>query len=165
MSVRPPEDKILDRHRLADRLREARPGRLALANGVFDLLHVGHARLLSDARSRVDGLVVALNDDASARACKGDGRPIVPLAERLELMASLRAVDWVTWFPERTVARTLEILAPDYQVKGTDYRPDSLPDDERRVHHTQNIEVLIAGDPKSHASTDLIGLIRSRRLP
>jgi len=163
--VRLPEEKIFEREELAARLRGARPARVALANGVFDLLHVGHARLLGDARSRVDGLVVALNDDASTRACKGAGRPIVPLGERIELMASLRAVDWVTWFPERTIARTLEILAPDYQVKGTDYRPGSLPEQEREVHRRLDIEVLIAGDPKSHATTDLIGLIRSRGRP
>jgi rfaE bifunctional protein nucleotidyltransferase chain/domain len=163
--MRPPEAKIFERAALAERLRGARPARLALANGVFDLLHVGHARLLGDARSRVDGLVVALNDDASTRACKGPGRPILPLAERRELMASLRAVDWVTWFPEKTAARTLELLAPDYHVKGTDYRPGTLPADEQEVHRRLEIEVLIAGDPKSHATTDLISLIRSRRLP
>lgn len=164
MSLRLPGEKIFERKELAARLRKVRPERLALANGVFDLLHVGHARLLGDARTKADGLVVALNDDTSTRTCKGAGRPILPLSQRLELMASLRAVDWVTWFPEPTVAGTLEILAPDFQVKGTDYRPGSLPDDEREIHRRLGIEVLIAGDPKSHATTDLIEIIRSRGL-
>lgn len=161
MTVRTPGGKIVERQALAERLSVVRPPQLALANGVFDLLHVGHARLLGDTRSRVGALVVALNDDASTQACKGSGRPVVPLQERMELMASLRAVDWVTWFPETTVARTLELLRPDFHAKGTDYRPGTLPEDEQQVHDRLGIEVLIAGDPKDHATTDLISLIRS----
>jgi rfaE bifunctional protein nucleotidyltransferase chain/domain len=159
--VRDLERKIASRDELAALLARRRPARLALANGVFDLLHVGHARLLEDARDKVDGLIVALNDDASTRAVKGPDRPIVPLAERCLLIASLRAVDWVTWFPEQTVAATLELLRPDFHVKGTDYRPGTLPPDEQAAHTRFGIEVLIAGDPKSHASTDLIARIRS----
>jgi rfaE bifunctional protein nucleotidyltransferase chain/domain len=159
--VRPLESKIVSRDELAARLREQRPPRLALANGVFDLLHVGHARLLNDARAKADALVVALNDDPSTRAVKGPDRPIVPLTERCLLLASLRAVDWVTWFPESTVASTLELLRPRFHVKGTDYRPGSLPQDEQATHQRLGIEVLIAGDPKSHASTDIIARIRS----
>lgn len=163
--MRTAAEKILERTALAERLAGRGEKRVALANGVFDLLHVGHARLLADARSQVDVLVLALNDDDSARACKGAGRPILSLPHRLRLIASLRAVDWVTWFPETTVARTLEILEPRFQVKGTDYRPETLPPDEQELHERLGVEVLIAGDPKQHGTTDLISLVRSRHHP
>ncbi|RMG43820.1 MAG: D-glycero-beta-D-manno-heptose 1-phosphate adenylyltransferase [Acidobacteria bacterium] len=163
--MRDPRDKILPRERLARLVRSGAAGPVALANGLFDLVHVGHARYLADARARCGLLVVALNDDASAEALRGPGRPIVPLPGRLLVVAAFRAVDYVTWFPERTAAATLRLLRPRFHVKGTDYRPGTLPEEERRAHEELGIEVLIAGDPKRHATTDLIRTILARTPP
>lgn len=149
-------DKIVDREDLARRLEAARPSRLVLANGLFDLLHVGHARYLADARRAGDCLVVALNDDRSARENKGPTRPIIPLEERAELVAALESVDYVTAFPERSVAATLRMLRPRFHAKGTDYRPDTLPADEQSLHAELGLEVICVGDPKTHATSDII---------
>ncbi|MBP7147394.1 MAG: adenylyltransferase/cytidyltransferase family protein [Acidobacteria bacterium] len=148
-------EKVLAIDELRGRLF-ARGGRVVLANGLFDLVHVGHARYFADARSRGDVLVVALNDDASAAAFKGPRRPLLPLAERLAVVAAFRAVDFVTWFGEPTAAALLRALRPAVHAKGTDYRPDSLPADERVTHVELGIPVAICGDPKSHATSDLI---------
>lgn len=131
---------------------------LALCNGVFDLLHVGHARYLEDARSRVDCLVVAVNSDASARANKGPGRPLVPQAERAELLAALGAVDAVVIFEGRDVGEVIGALRPDLHIKGTDYTPESVP--ERALVEALGGQVVIAGDPKDHSSTALAALLR-----
>jgi rfaE bifunctional protein nucleotidyltransferase chain/domain len=128
--------------------------RLALANGCFDVLHVGHVRLLREARSLAELLVVALNSDASARANKGEGRPFVPLAERMELIAALAGVDYVTSFDEPTAAALLGRLRPEIHVKGTDWTAETVP--ERDVVLAYGGRVVIAGDPKTHASSDLI---------
>lgn len=160
--MREPSDKIVAREDLAARFAQQPPGTIVLANGLFDLVHVGHARYLADARSRGDVLVVALNDDASARANKGPSRPLLPLAERLEVLAAFRSVDWVTWFPERAVAETLRLLRPRYHAKGTDYRPETLPQEEQRLHRELGIEVAIVGDPKTHATTDLVAEVLRR---
>ncbi len=154
--------KIAARDVLAARLEARRPARLVMANGLFDLLHVGHVRYLEAAREAGDYLVVAVNDDASARALKGPLRPILPLGERLALLAALRAVDAVTWFPETTAAPTLRALKPAIHAKGTDYRPETLPPDEQAAHREFGIRVVAVGDPKTHASTDLIAAIRAR---
>lgn len=159
MMTRDPERKIVAREVLAQRPLGAR---VVLANGLFDLLHVGHARYLAAARAAGDCLVVALNDDQSAAAVRGPGRPLLPLAERAALIAALRAVDWVTWFPEPTVAPTLRLLHPAVHAKGTDYRPDTLPPDEQQAHRALGIEVVTVGDPKTHAASDLIATIRGR---
>lgn len=161
--MRPPESKIATREELAERLCREPPGRLVLANGLFDLVHVGHARYLADARRAGDALVVALNDDASARRYKGEGRPLLPLAERALVVAALRAVDWVTWFGEPTVAPTLRLLRPALHAKGTDYRPETLPEDEQDAHRELGIRVAIAGDPKDHATSDLIAEVLRHR--
>jgi len=149
---------LVDRGELAEelaRLRAERPGlRVVLANGCFDLLHVGHVRYLTDAAARGDLLVVALNDDASVRALKGPGRPHVPLAERAELVAALACVDRVTAFAERDLVETLHVLRPAVHAKGTDYTPESVP--EAGVDRELGIEVAICGDPKTHASSELL---------
>ena len=131
----------------------ARLGRIVLANGCFDLLHVGHVRYLEDARARGNTLVVALNTDESVRAAKGPGRPCIPLAERAELLCALRCVDFVTSFPEATLERTLRLLRPDVHAKGTDYTAESVP--ERAVDRELGIAIAICGDEKRHSSSAL----------
>ena len=147
---------VPDPRELAPLLEQARArgARIALTNGCFDLLHVGHLRLLREARALADLLVVALNDDASARTNKGAGRPLVPLAERMELLAALEGVDYVTSFGEPTAAALLERLRPEIHVKGTDWTPETVP--ERDVVLRYGGRVVIAGDPKTHSSSDLI---------
>jgi rfaE bifunctional protein nucleotidyltransferase chain/domain len=137
------------------RLRERTPRpRVVLANGCFDLLHVGHVRYLVDAKRRGDVLVVALNTDESVRELKGPTRPLAPLAERAELVASLRAADFVTSFGERTLEATLRLLRPDVHAKGTDYTPEFVP--EAAVDRELGIEIAICGDPKTRSSTGFI---------
>ncbi len=131
-----------------------RGARVALANGCFDVLHVGHVRLLQAARPLAELLVVALNSDTSARANKGDRRPLVPLAERMELIAALAGVDYVTSFDEPTAATLLARLRPEIHVKGTDWTAETVP--ERAIVQGYGGRVVIAGDPKTHASSDLI---------
>jgi rfaE bifunctional protein nucleotidyltransferase chain/domain len=119
---------------------------------------VGHVRLLEGARGLGDVLVVALNSDASARANKGAGRPYVPLAERMEIVAALAGVDFVTSFDETTAAVLIETLRPDVYVKGTDWTPETIP--ERDAVAACGGRVAIVGDPKTHASSDLIAKLR-----
>jgi len=141
--------------KLAPILARARRGRtVALANGCFDLIHVGHVRLLAAAKKEADLLVVALNDDASARALKGKGRPTVPLAERMEVIAALAGVDYVTSFGERTAGALLRALRPDVHVKGTDWTAETVP--ERDVVLAYGGRIAICGDPKRHSSTELV---------
>ena len=137
----------------------ARPERpIALANGLFDLVHVGHLRYLEEAATLADYLVVAINDDASARALKGPDRPIVPQDERAELIAGFRCVTVVTLFGEPTVEPILRALRPDVHCKGTDYTAETVP--ERETARSLGIKVAITGDPKDHATRDLIKKIR-----
>jgi rfaE bifunctional protein nucleotidyltransferase chain/domain len=154
----PAPGAFLARDELAARLRPLRAAgairRLVLANGCFDLLHVGHVRYLADARARGDALVVALNTDASVQALKGAGRPLVPLAERAELLLALASVDFVTSFEEETLEATLRVLRPDVHAKGTDYTVDTVP--ERAVDRALGIEIAICGDPKSRSSSALL---------
>lgn len=131
---------------------------IALTNGCFDLLHVGHVRLLTEAAGLADLLVVALNSDASARSIKGAPRPVMPLAERLEIVAAIAGVDFVTGFEEPTAAPLLACLRPDLHVKGTDWTPETVP--ERDVVTAYGGRVVIAGDPKRHASSDLLAKLR-----
>ena len=155
--------KIVDRDALLRRVDELRRlGKtVALANGLFDLLHVGHLRYLEAAAAEADVLVVAVNADASARALKGPGRPIVPAAERAELLAGLTCVDLVTVFPEGDVTALLEALRPDVHCKGTDYTAETVP--ERETARRLGVRVAITGDPKDHATRDLIAQVK--RLP
>jgi D-glycero-beta-D-manno-heptose 1-phosphate adenylyltransferase len=150
---------VPDYRALAKRLGAERAGRsVALANGCFDVLHVGHVRLLADARQHADLLVVALNSDESARALKGAGRPFVPLAERMEVVAALAGVDFVTSFGETTAGALIEALRPEVQIKGTDRSPESVP--EREQIERYGGRIVICGDPKTHSSTALGGRLR-----
>ncbi len=131
---------------------------VALANGCFDLLHVGHVRYLEAAAAEADRLVVAINDDGSVARLKGEGRPVLPEADRAELVGGLRAVDYVVLFSEPTVAGLLDELRPDVHCKGTDYTADTVP--EREVVRAYGGRVAIVGDPKDHSTRDLLSRIR-----
>ncbi len=152
--------KIVTRDELVEaRARERTPGRShAQANGQFDLLHVGHLRYLEGASRQADRLVVAVNSDASARALKGPSRPVVPEQERAELVAGFACVDHVVVFEERSVEPLLRALRPDVHCKGTDYTPETVP--EREVARSLGIRIAIVGDPKEHATRDLIDRLR-----
>ena len=128
--------------------------KVALANGVFDLLHVGHVRYLEAARQLADRLVVAVNSDASTRAYKGPGRPVIPQDERAELIRALRCADLVLIFDEPDVRTVIRALKPDVHVKGTDYTPESIP--ERAEVEAYGGRVAVAGDPKDHSTTALL---------
>ena len=152
--------KILSRRQAADaaeRLR--RDGRkLVFANGAFDLLHVGHVRYLEAARREGDYLLVGVNSDASVRRLKGDGRPIVPEAERTEIVAALGCVDAVVLFDESSPADLIGEIRPAVHAKGTDYTAESVP--ERAVVEQGGGRVAIVGDPKDHATTDVVERLR-----
>lgn len=132
---------------------------LALANGVFDLLHVGHIRYLDGAKAEADRLAVAVNDDESVRMLKGEGRPIMGEADRAELIAALRCVDYVVLFPGRTVAGVLLRLKPDVHCKGTDYTVETVP--ERPIVESYGGRTAIVGDPKDHSTRDLLSRLTS----
>lgn len=151
---------VLGENELVDAVaRDRAAGRtLAFANGCFDLLHVGHVRYLQSAAAEGDRLIVAVNDDASVAALKGEGRPVQPAADRAELVAALRAVDYVVVFGDRTVERLLRLLKPDVHCKGTDYTVDSVP--ERAVVLAYGGRTAIVGDPKQHNTRDLLARIR-----
>jgi rfaE bifunctional protein nucleotidyltransferase chain/domain len=134
--------------------------RVVLANGCFDLLHVGHVRYLNAARGLGDALVVGLNSDASVRRLKGPGRPVMPADERAELIGALAAVDLVVVFDEDRADALIALLRPDVHAKGTDYSEESVP--ERAAVLTAGGRVAIAGDPKSHATRDIIAAIVAR---
>jgi rfaE bifunctional protein nucleotidyltransferase chain/domain len=152
--------EIVDRPTLAARVEEDRSGGLtvAFANGAFDLLHVGHIRYLEGARREGDRLVVAVNSDASIRGLKGPNRPVLAEGDRAELVAALRAVDYVVIFDEPTVASLLELLKPDVHCKGTDYTVDTVP--ERDTVRAYGGRIAIVGDPKDHSTTDLLSRLR-----
>jgi len=153
--------KILDLEALEARL-QANPSEregLVLANGLFDVLHVGHVRYLEAAREAGRNLLVALNSDASARKLKGPGRPFVPLDERLEIVAAFACVSWATWFDEPNVEGILRRLRPAVHAKGTDYTEESVP--ERGVARELGIRTIIVGDPKRHASSEMIARMRA----
>jgi rfaE bifunctional protein nucleotidyltransferase chain/domain len=147
------------RVRLSDlpaiRARATRAGKtVMLANGIFDLFHVGHLRYLEGAKALGDVLVVAVNSDASTRRNKGPGRPVVPEGERAEIVAALACVDHVVLFGSKTVVPLIRKLKPDWQVKGTDYTPETIPEAaEVRKHGGR---VAVAGDPKEHSTSDLL---------
>src|ERR1700752_797270 len=149
--MRKAHEKIISREKLISRLASAkqRGQRVVLANGVFDTLHVGHARYLAGAKAEGDLLVVAVNSDSSVRALKGPGRPILDEQARALLVAALRAVDYVVIFPEPNVEKLLEELRPDVHAKGTDYTAETVP--EKAVAARLGIRVAIVGDPKEHS--------------
>jgi D-glycero-beta-D-manno-heptose 1-phosphate adenylyltransferase len=156
-------NKVVSREQLADCVREERAaGRtIAFANGCFDLLHVGHVRYLESAAREGDVLVVALNDDASVRQLKGEGRPILPASDRAELVAALRCVDYVVIFSEPTVGPLLTALRPDVHCKGTDYTVESVP--ERDIVLGYGGRTAIVGDPKDHSTRELLARITRGR--
>ena len=132
---------------------------IALANGVFDLFHVGHLRYLQGARALADLLVVAVNSDVSARLLgKGPGRPVVPAAERAEIVAALACVDHVVLFDARDVVPVIRALRPDVQVKGTDYTPETIPEAAEVRRHGGR--VAVAGDPKDHSTTEVVEALK-----
>jgi len=134
--------------------------RLVLANGCFDLLHVGHVRYLREARALGDALLVGVNSDASVARLKGAGRPIMSAAERAEIVAALESVDAVVIFDDDTADQLVATLRPDIHAKGTDYTMETVP--ERAAVLAAGGRVAIAGDPKSHATRDLIRTIVER---
>lgn len=153
-------ERVVARERALELVRgyKAAGSKVVLANGVFDLLHVGHARYLSGARALGERLIVAVNGDRSAHALKGPGRPVQDARERAALVAALRVVDQVIIFEEPSVDSLLEALQPDVHAKGTDYRVDTVP--ERATMARLGGVTAIAGDVKQHASGELYQRIR-----
>ncbi len=148
---RDPQSKLTTLSALVDK----RPSStIVLANGVFDLFHVGHLRYLRAAAEEAETLVVAVNSDASTRRYKGPDRPVIPEAERAELVAALPCVDHVVVFHELDVRHILNTLKPDVHAKGTDYTAETVP--ERAVVQAYGGRVAICGDPKDHASSEII---------
>lgn len=150
------ESRILNRGELSTRIEEARSAgaRIVLANGCFDVLHVGHVRYLAGARELGDVLVVAINSDEQVVRLKGAGRPVMRAAERAELVASLQSVTYVTIFDEPTVEQLLLTLKPDVHAKGTDYTEETVP--ELAVVRSYGGRVAIVGDPKDHSTSAIL---------
>lgn len=148
--------KLLSRDELRRRVSEWRRAgeRVTLANGNFDLLHVGHVRYLRGAKALGGKLVVAVNSDSSVRALKGEGRPIMPENERAEIVAALSDVDAVVIFPELDVRAIIREIRPDIQAKGTDYTSDSVPERDTVAEYGGRVEIV--GDPKNHSTTEII---------
>jgi len=148
--------RMIDRAGLTELRQQTRAAgqKIVLANGAFDLFHVGHLRYLEGAAAEGDILLVAVNSDASVRGLKGPGRPVVPQAERVELVAGLRCVDAVHLFDESDVVAVIEALQPDVHAKGTDYTADSVP--EAAIVRRHGGRVAIVGDAKQHSTTDLL---------
>jgi len=154
---------VLNREELAARISAERKAgaRIVLANGCFDVLHVGHVRYLVGARALGDVLVVAVNSDEQVAAQKGPGRPILPAIERAEIIASLAPVSYVTIFPEPTVEQLLMTLKPDIHAKGTDYTEDTVP--ERAVVRSYGGRVAIVGDPKDHSTSAILSRLEGEQ--
>jgi rfaE bifunctional protein nucleotidyltransferase chain/domain len=152
---------VLDRNRLIARvaIERRRGARIVLANGCFDLLHVGHIRYLEAARRLGDILVVGINSDEQVKGLKGANRPLMPENERAEIVAALRFVDLVTIFGEPTVAELIRAIRPDIHAKGTDYTEETVP--EREIVREYGGRTAIVGDPKDHSTTALIALVNS----
>jgi D-glycero-beta-D-manno-heptose 1-phosphate adenylyltransferase len=151
------ENRIVDRDELIARVAVERQkgATIVFGNGCFDVLHVGHVRYLNGAKTLGDVLVVGINSDRQVTALKGAGRPILPVKERAELVASLEAVDLVTVFDEPTVEALLVALKPDIHAKGTDYTEETVP--ERNVVRSYGGRIAIVGDPKDHSSSEMVG--------
>jgi len=154
--------RVLSESELIEAIRADRAAgkTVALANGCFDLLHVGHLRYLQGAAEEADRLVVAVNDDASVRGLKGQDRPVMPGTDRAELVAALRGVDYVVLFSGPTVGPLIEALRPDVHCKGTDYTADSVP--ERDIVRAYGGRIAIVGDPKDHSTRELLRRLQDR---
>src|ERR1041385_4438208 len=150
------QSNVLSREELVNQVTAARKAgaRIVLANGCFDVLHVGHIRYLAGARELGDVLVVGINSDEQVALQKGDGRPVLPATERAEIVAALEPVTYVTIFNEPTVEELLLALKPDVHAKGTDYTTDTVP--ERDVVRSYGGQVAIVGDPKDHSTSATI---------
>jgi len=155
--------RILSRSELVGKVASARADgrRVVLANGCFDVLHVGHVRYLEAAKALGDLLIVGINSDEQTRRLKGAGRPLVNQDQRAEIISSIEAVDYVTIFEEPSVTQLLLALKPDIHAKGTDYTEESVP--ERDVVRSFGGRVAIVGDPKDHSSTELIEKVSSKQ--
>ena len=147
---------VLERNRLVARVAIERRGgaRIVLANGCFDLFHVGHIRYLSGAKALGDILIVGINSDEQVRKLKGENRPFMPETERAEIVSALKFVDYVTIFPEATVTELIRAVRPDFHAKGTDYTTETVP--EREIVREYGGRTAIVGDPKDHSTTALI---------
>jgi rfaE bifunctional protein nucleotidyltransferase chain/domain len=153
---------ILSQSELSKAVAEARKRgqRIAFANGVFDILHVGHIRYLQGAAAVADVLVVGVNGDESVRALKGVDRPVMNEKERAELISAIRGVSYVTIFREKSPARLIGELKPDFHCKGTDYSPETVP--EADVVRAYGGRVVIVGDPKDHSSSEILAKMRKQ---
>jgi rfaE bifunctional protein nucleotidyltransferase chain/domain len=158
----PLHSKVVSRAELQQRVSAWRRSghRVTLANGCFDLLHVGHIRYLHAAHELGGKVVVAVNSDNSVRALKGEGRPMMPAEERAEILAALADVDAVVVFGEKDVRAIIREIRPDFHAKGTDYTPESVP--ERDEVKACGGQVVIVGDPKDHSASEII---RTRLAP
>ena len=158
-------EKNLARDQLRRRVEEwrRRGERIILANGGFDLLHVGHVRYLQEAKALGGRLVVAINSDESVRKLKGEDRPIMPEDERAEIVAALADVDAVVIFPELDVRAIIDEIRPDVQAKGTDYTADSVPERDAVTAYGGRVEIV--GDAKNHSTSEIIRSQLSRRRP
>ena len=147
---------VLDRNRLIERVAaERRKGtKIVLANGCFDLFHVGHIRYLAGAKELGDCLIVAINSDVQVKNLKGNNRPFMPEQERAEILSALNFVDFVTIFEEPTVEELIRAIRPDFHAKGTDYTIENVP--EREIVIECGGQIAIVGDPKNHSSTEFI---------
>lgn len=154
---------VLERNRLIARvsIERRRGAKIVLANGCFDLFHVGHIRYLAGAKALGDVLVVGINSDEEVRQQKGANRPFMPETERAEIVSALKFVDYVTIFPEPTVTELIRAIRPDFHAKGTDYTTETVP--EREIVREYGGKTAIVGDPKDHSSTNLIELVGNRQ--
>lgn len=154
--------KILTREALKRRAAEWRSAgeSITLANGCFDLFHVGHVRYLHAAKALGGRLIVAVNSDDSVRALKGEGRPLMPEQERAEILSAFEDVDAVVIFPERDVRALIREIRPNVQAKGTDYTADTVPERDMVAEYGGRVEIV--GDPKDHSTSEII---RSRLRP
>lgn len=150
------------RDELINKVSEERENgsKIVLANGCFDLFHVGHIRYLAGAKNLGDFLIVCINSDRQVRHLKGEGRPFMPENERAEIVAAIRFVDMVTIFDEPTVEDLITAIRPDFHAKGTDYTTETVP--EREIVRAYGGQVAIVGDPKDHSSTDLISAVAKK---
>lgn len=153
--------KVLSREALCQRVAEWRRDgeQIVLANGCFDLLHVGHVRYLRGAKALGGKLVVAVNDDGSVRQIKGEGRPLMTAEERAEIIASLADVDAVVIFAEPDVRALIREIHPEVQVKGTDYTRENVPERDEVLAYGGRVEIV--GDPKDHSTSDFLSQIRT----
>lgn len=147
---------VLSRENVAEKVSRLRRrgAKIVLANGCFDLFHVGHIRYLAGAKELGDFLIVGINSDEQVKKLKGENRPFMPETERAEIVSALRFVDFVTIFDEPTVEQLIRAIRPDFHAKGTDYTADSVP--EREIVRECGGQTAIVGDPKDHSSTELI---------